>query len=166
MTDKLGIGSKIRYERKKAGLTQTQLAAKIGVSESRISQYERGMENPRVCTLLKIADAIGVPYHSWGPDAPEKNLSDERLTVGKNLQMERRKAGLTQKALSDLSGIPVITIQGYEAEKFTPKYSAIQKLCAAMNIPRSSLLPDIYDLSNYSTLELIQELERREKERL
>lgn len=90
MTDKLGIGSKIRYERKKAGLTQAQLAAKIGVSESRISQYERGMENPRVCTLLKIADVIGVPYYSWGPETSKKSLSDYS-TLELIQELERRE---------------------------------------------------------------------------
>ena len=90
MTDKLGIGSKIRYERQKAGLTQAQLAKKIGVSESRISQYERGLENPRVCTLLKIADAIGVPYSNWGTEAHPKSLSDYS-TLELIQELERRE---------------------------------------------------------------------------
>lgn len=149
----------IRQYRRASGMTQRELSVKAKISYSMITKLESGEQsNPSLETLKKIADAL---------DCSVSNLlSDEKLTVGENLRIERRKAGLTQKALSDLSGIPVITIQGYESDKFTPKYSAIQKLCAAMSIPCSSLLPDIYDLSNYSTLELIQELERRERERL
>lgn len=149
----------IRQYRRASGMTQRELSIKSKISYSMITKLESGEQsNPSLETLKKIAVALDCNVSDL--------LSDEKLTVGENLRIERRKAGLTQKALSDLSGIPVITIQGYESDKITPKYSAIQKLCAAMNIPRSSLLPDIYDLSNYSTLELIQELERRERERL
>jgi len=40
----------------KTGLTQTQLAAQIGVSQSRISRWLRG-EVPRLATLMRIQAA-------------------------------------------------------------------------------------------------------------
>ena len=52
------IGNRIREARVQAGLKQKELAEKIGVSESRVSQYEKGSQNPRIGTLLKIADAL------------------------------------------------------------------------------------------------------------
>ena len=54
------IGNRIREARVQAGLKQKELAEKIGVSESRVSQYEKGSQNPRIGTLLKIADALGI----------------------------------------------------------------------------------------------------------
>lgn len=58
------IGNRIREARVQAGLKQKELAEKIGVSESRVSQYEKGSQNPRIGTLLKIADALGVSVQS------------------------------------------------------------------------------------------------------
>ena len=54
------IGNRIREARVQAGLKQKELAEKIGVSESRVSQYEKGSQNPRIGTLLKIADALEI----------------------------------------------------------------------------------------------------------
>lgn len=48
MTDKLGIGSKIRYERKKAGLTQAQLAERCGICSPNLVKYETGKQVPRL----------------------------------------------------------------------------------------------------------------------
>lgn len=54
------IGNRIRTARKEAGLKQKELAEIIGVSESRISQYENGSQRPRVDTIQKIADGLGI----------------------------------------------------------------------------------------------------------
>lgn len=55
------IGQRIAEERKKAGLTQAQLAAKLNVTPQNISQYERGVKNPKIETLDKIASALNIP---------------------------------------------------------------------------------------------------------
>lgn len=77
-----GIGLKIKAARKKAGLKQKELASRIGVSESRVSQYESGDQRPRIDTIQKIADGLGItPFDLLGPEwfdiqhGPEK-LSD------------------------------------------------------------------------------------------
>lgn len=51
----------IRTERIKAGLTQTQLAEKIGVTQNEVSRWETGERNPKLDKLKKIADALNVP---------------------------------------------------------------------------------------------------------
>lgn len=56
----LTIGDKIRAERRRAKLTQVQLAERMGVTQSLIGQYERGEINPKLDTLERIADALGV----------------------------------------------------------------------------------------------------------
>ena len=66
------IGNKIREARLQAGLKQKELAQKIGVSESRISQYEKGSQNPRIGTLIKLADALGISLKSLCGDQWEE----------------------------------------------------------------------------------------------
>ena len=46
--------------RKKAGLTQDELASKLGLSAQSISKYEKGAANPDISYLPGIADALGV----------------------------------------------------------------------------------------------------------
>ena len=46
--------------RKNAGLTQVQLAAKLGCPQSYVSKYERGERRLDVVEFLDVADAIGI----------------------------------------------------------------------------------------------------------
>ena len=55
------IGTRIKSLRKKAGLTQPQLALKCGwESQSRISMYEKGHREPKRGDVEKIAEALNV----------------------------------------------------------------------------------------------------------
>ena len=54
-------GSKIKEIRLQKQLTQKQLGDKCGMYESQIRKYETGKANPKIETLQKIADALGVP---------------------------------------------------------------------------------------------------------
>lgn len=51
------IGLFIKLARIKAGLTQTQLAEKIGVKQKDVSRWETGERKPRFDTLAKIVQA-------------------------------------------------------------------------------------------------------------
>lgn len=62
---------KIRQARKAAGLTQKQLAKKLGITVGAISQCETGQRNPKITTLYKIARALNVSLPEvMGDDAP------------------------------------------------------------------------------------------------
>ncbi|MCH5186876.1 MAG: helix-turn-helix transcriptional regulator [Oscillospiraceae bacterium] len=56
------IGEALRAAREKAGLTQTELAQKMNVTVSCVSQYERDRRNPGTRQLEKFADALGISY--------------------------------------------------------------------------------------------------------
>ena len=53
------IGVVIRDLRKKAGLTQTELAEKLHTQKSAISRMENQSEDIRISTLFKIASVLG-----------------------------------------------------------------------------------------------------------
>ena len=59
-----GIGGRIRYFREKAGLTQKQLGALSGKSESAIRNYELDNRRPDWETINRIADALKVSYYA------------------------------------------------------------------------------------------------------
>jgi transcriptional regulator with XRE-family HTH domain len=60
MAGELGdIGSRLRRERERAGISQRELARRIGLSASMISQIESGQSKPSVSTLYAIVTELG-----------------------------------------------------------------------------------------------------------
>jgi ribosome-binding protein aMBF1 (putative translation factor) len=53
------LGERLKEERRKAGLTQEQLADKIGTKKSYISRVENGHADIQVSTLFKIFQGLG-----------------------------------------------------------------------------------------------------------
>ena len=66
------VGENIRKFRKKAHLTQKDLAHKAGLATITIQQYERGVREPRLETLFKIAKVLNVL-----PTLLIENMSEE-----------------------------------------------------------------------------------------
>lgn len=56
---KLSVGQQIREARKQKGLTQKELAEKLGISEAAVYRYEQG-QNFTVETLYRISQVVGV----------------------------------------------------------------------------------------------------------
>jgi DNA-binding XRE family transcriptional regulator len=63
------VGDRIREARRKAGLTQKELAQRSGLRQSHISRLERGRHSPSFVTLEKIAEALGIPVSQLDPSA-------------------------------------------------------------------------------------------------
>ena len=53
------VGSAVRAARRKAGLSQVELAKRAGTSQPSIARLERGMVSPTVISLDRIARALG-----------------------------------------------------------------------------------------------------------
>jgi transcriptional regulator with XRE-family HTH domain len=54
------IGTRLREERDRVGISQRELARRIGLSASMISQIESGQSKPSVSTLYAIVTELGV----------------------------------------------------------------------------------------------------------
>ena len=67
------IGNKILIFRKKAGLTQAELAEKAGLADRTYADIERGNVNMRIETFLRICDALNV--------TPDTLLTEENDTL-------------------------------------------------------------------------------------
>lgn len=53
------IGEQLKDERLRAGLTQEQLAEKVGTKKSFISRVERGHADIQISTLVKLFQGLG-----------------------------------------------------------------------------------------------------------
>lgn len=59
------LQTNIKKYRKEKGLTQLQLAIKCSLSVDHISGIERGIFNPSVKTIFKIAEALNVEVYKF-----------------------------------------------------------------------------------------------------
>lgn len=53
------VGSNFAHLRRKAGMTQEEVAAKSGFSQQYISGLEQGRRNPTVVTIFELSQAVG-----------------------------------------------------------------------------------------------------------
>ena len=53
------IGEQLKEERRRAGLTQEELAEKIGTKKSFISRVEKGKADIQLSTLVKVFRGLG-----------------------------------------------------------------------------------------------------------
>lgn len=61
------IGGRIAKRRKALGLTQANLAERIGVDPESVSRFERGKHLPSLPTLANIAAQLGTPVAALMP---------------------------------------------------------------------------------------------------
>jgi DNA-binding XRE family transcriptional regulator len=59
-TKLLTIGMELAKQRKRRGMTQAELAKKIGTSTPQLSRTERRPENVNMRTLIRYAEAVGM----------------------------------------------------------------------------------------------------------
>jgi len=107
---KENISNNIVYYRKKNGLTQSQLAEKLGVKTTTVSTWERGASSPDIETLYDICKIFGVSLDEiYGVNTEKGALQaepsyDRLITVytrsRKNLSQEE-KMRLARIILSD-----------------------------------------------------------------
>ncbi|WZL79749.1 helix-turn-helix transcriptional regulator [Eubacteriales bacterium mix99] len=96
------IGSRLRKYRKAQSLSQKELAEKIGVSNSRVSNWEKGINRPDVDILADICTALNVsPSELLDVHLSPNDLSDmERRVI-----MEYRRKPELQHAVNILLGV-------------------------------------------------------------
>lgn len=96
---KENISNNIVYYRKKTGLTQGQLAEKLGVKTTTVSTWERSASSPDIETLYDICKIFNVSLDEmYGVntenDIPVKQSYDKLITVytrsRKNLSQEEK----------------------------------------------------------------------------
>lgn len=74
----MSVGERIRELRKAIGYTQKELAEKSGVATVSIQQYERGVRQPQLRQLIRIAAALGVNWNSLVTEDERTRIVMER----------------------------------------------------------------------------------------
>ncbi len=82
--DYYNIGEKIREERKKIGMTQEDLAEKVGISVNFVSLIENG-KNMSLDTMIKIANTFNVSVDYLLNDS--MNINTDNITAQINYSL-------------------------------------------------------------------------------
>ena len=73
---KYEIGNRIRKYREECNMTQKQLAERIGVSNSRVSNWEQGLNRPDADILAAVCVALDVSPRLQYEDHNETGIYD------------------------------------------------------------------------------------------
>lgn len=77
------------------------------------------------------------------------------MTTGEIIKYYRKANSITQKKLSELTGIHEVTIRQYEAGKYSPKYNNLKKIANVFGINPTDLIGVQQDSPIASILEQI-----------
>lgn len=131
------IGSSIKSAREKVGMTQKELAEKMGTTPQNISQYERNIRNPKLETRERLAEAMGLSSDTFLITYNEPQIAREleqfledamkrRLSELENLFCSLNEDGqrVALERLDELAQLPKYQRQpaqeGQQTEQSTP----------------------------------------------
>jgi HTH-type transcriptional regulator/antitoxin HipB len=91
------IGKRVRELREAAGLSQTDLAGRVGTRQPNIARLEAGGRLPKIATLHRIAEALGMQLEvSFRPVAKRRRLGQ----AGADALAPRRAAPARRSAVA------------------------------------------------------------------
>lgn len=96
MSTLITISDRLRESRTKAGMTQTALAERLGVTQSTVNRWEGGRHDPSRETALQIADALGV-------DPIWLETGEMRLAQQATVETDRSDQALGERILARAS---------------------------------------------------------------
>lgn len=109
MVDKKFIANKIKEFRRRAGLTQTELAQKVGIGEKQISKIENYTNLPSLTTFFKLIDFLKI-------DISEFKINTIPLVSKNRLELEKFIYSSTDEELEFFAGV-VKSFQKYRDTK-------------------------------------------------
>lgn len=135
------IGKRMKQARIKTGISQKEMAIRLGISRSSYSNYENEHREPGINLIYLFCKEVSMTI--------DELIRMEFMTVGKNSKMNidtgkqikdaRKKAKLTQEKLAQKAGISVFTLQKYESDDRNPKIESLQKIANALGISITQL---------------------------
>ena len=85
------FGGRLRRARKNAKLTQENLAERVGLTRTSITNIEKGRQKVLIHTLFNLASAVGVNPHILLPDEQYETEGLSRILNREKLGEEQRE---------------------------------------------------------------------------
>lgn len=114
----MGIEERLKKLRKSAGLTQTELADRMGVHPQTISKWERGISQPDISQLAALASALGVSIEElFGGEKPAEEAFEgafDAEKTGRVISGLRIARGESQEQLAEALGTSSDAVSRWE----------------------------------------------------
>lgn len=141
INDYIRIGKRMKQARIKTGISQKEMAIRLGISRSSYSNYENEHREPGINLIysfckevnMTIDELIQIEFMAIGQSIKMN------IDTGKQIKEARVKAKLTQEKLAQKAGISVFTLQKYESGDRNPKIESLQKIANALGISITQL---------------------------
>ena len=132
------FAARLKESRAKSGLTQKELAAKVGIAAATLSAYEASGKPPTIETAMKLADILGVSL-DWlcGRDEANERLETYGDVIALIDRLVRSKMAVTVEALrnkGDGKLMAVIVIEDEVLAEFFAKWDGALTLYRAKTI--------------------------------
>jgi Lar family restriction alleviation protein len=144
----MSIGENCKLIRKKRGISQIQLANKVGVNQSMIAHIENGNKIPSVALLWEISIALGVTINDFCEsnaldgikNSTSKKSSKASMSFGTQVKHLRQKNNLRQQDLADRFHVSQQAIAKWENEEAEPDILTLIKLSEFFGVSVDMLL--------------------------
>ena len=147
--DQIKIGRFIAERRKKASLTQMQLAEKLGITDKAISKWERGVAMPDTSIMLKLCDILGFSVNELlcgeKIDMENNNQKNEQLFLDMAKELEKKNKTVWT-SMWIIMGVSVIGLIGGLAVAAFLIPEGIWQLLTILGICVLFLIPCFYAL--------------------
>ena len=147
--DQIKIGRFIAERRKKASLTQMQLAEKLGITDKAISKWERGIAMPDTSIMLKLCDILGISVNELLSgekiDMENNNQKNEQLLLDMAKELEKKNKTVWT-SMWIIMGVSVIGLLGGLAVAAFLIPEGILQLVTILGICVLFLIPCFYAL--------------------
>lgn len=99
----MSFSERLKEARKKVGLSQKQLADKLGTSPQNLNQYESGKRNPKKKTVEKLAEALKLEYAYSDTGEPYFYIADDSEIVDSSFNDWQKSTAHTDGTLSKIT---------------------------------------------------------------
>jgi len=95
------VGKRVRHRRWLVGMTQQQLAEKVGIKFQQVQKYETGMNRVSASRLWDISDALDVPVSFFFDGlADDKNKAETNSEIPLDLMADKEALELVRSYYS------------------------------------------------------------------
>ena len=124
------FGRRLRDARKQAGLTQAEVARRVGARQGYVSSVERGAQNITLSYCVRFADAVGCTFSTEFMREPAD--SDGIVEFGRRLREARKRLGLSQAEVAARLGVTQAYVSRIELGRANITFSACEAFARAV----------------------------------
>lgn len=135
------LGERLKNVRKMRNISQFRMADMMGTEQSFIAKLEKGASYPKVSTLYRYAECVGLTLSdilAESPPAKKGMLSPEE--IGENIKKWSALRGMSIKGLAEKAGLSRSSILNLRERRCISYMPTYQYIAEALGVTVGTLL--------------------------